>query len=242
MTGAEPITTNIHGAMLTLDISGAAWWAAERTLIVADVHFEKGSALAAQGHRLPAYDTAANLGLLEKLIAQYQPKRLVALGDSFHDRAAGKRIPVAEQQRLNALADKTALIWILGNHDPALPAWLRGEQTAELALGPLVFRHEPQDAPVAGELAGHLHPCARIRGRGLNRPGRSFRRRAFLEDGTRMVLPSFGAFTGGLNALDDAYAPVFPGPFNAWLIGRDIIARAPSTGLIEDRKRLADFA
>ncbi len=239
MTRAEPTHTQVNGATLTLDISGAVWWAAERTLIVADVHFEKGAALAAQGHRLPAYDTAANLKLLEALVAHYQPKRLIALGDSFHDRLAGGRIPATEQARLNALANATHLIWILGNHDPALPDWLRGDQTAELALGPLVFRHEPQEAPAPGELCGHLHPCARIRGKNDRR---TFRRRAFLEDGTRMVLPSFGAFTGGLNALDPAFAPVFNGAFNAWLIGRDVIVRAPSTGLIGDRKRLADSA
>lgn len=239
MTETEQPHISINGAILRPDLSGALWWPDERTLIVADVHFEKGAALAAQGHRLPAYDTATNLRLLEGLITHYQPKRLIALGDSFHDRTSGNRMDDSARASLNALADKTQLVWILGNHDPALPEWLRGDQTAELALDPLVFRHEPQEAPALGEIAGHLHPCARIRS---NRNSRTFRRRAFVEDGTRMILPAFGAFTGGLNACDPAFAPIFKNKFSAWMIGRDVIVRVPSHGLLPDRHRLGSVA
>lgn len=239
MTEAEQPDIEINGARLRPDLSGALWWPEERTLIVADVHFEKGAALAAKGHRLPAYDTAANLKLLTRLVSHYAPKRLIALGDSFHDRASGNRMDEGDRMQLNSLADSAELIWILGNHDPALPDWLRGAQTAALALGPLIFRHEPEEAPAMGEIAGHLHPCARIRS---TQRSRTFRRRAFVEDGTRMILPAFGAFTGGLNACDPAFAPLFKDSFNAWMIGRDVIVRAPSTGLLPDRVRLGSVA
>ena len=94
--------------------------------------------------------------------------------------------------------------WVAGNHDPDAPEGLPGETVREIAIGSLVFRHEPSAVPVAGEIAGHLHPCARIVQR-----GRSVRRRCFASDGRRLIMPAFGAYTGSLNVLDRAYAGLF---------------------------------
>lgn len=205
----------VAGAMLTVLPEGAIWWAHEQTLIVADLHFEKGSSYAAKGIALPPYDTRATLTRLQKLIAGLKPARLIALGDSFHDRAAEARMDESDALALEALTRQTNWTWITGNHDPAPPRRFGGDVHEKLNIGPLVLRHEPQAAPATGELAGHLHPVAAVRVR-----GRRLRRRCVVSDGTRAILPAFGAYAGGLNVLDKAYAELLPGTdFHAWMMG-----------------------
>jgi DNA ligase-associated metallophosphoesterase len=184
----------IAGHELVADAAGALYCARERALIVADLHLEKGSSYAQRGVLLPPYDTAATLLRLAALIGRYNPRVVVALGDSFHDRRAGERIAVADRDRLAALQAGRGWIWIAGNHDPEPPAGLGGEAHTQWRLGPLVLRHEPTAGAAPGELAGHLHPVARV----WSSAGTT-RRRCFVSDGTRCILPAFGAFTGGLN-------------------------------------------
>lgn len=204
----------VNGEALVLDVSGALWWPAERTLVFADLHFEKGSSFARRGQMLPPYDTRATLKRIEALVVRYAPARMIALGDSFHDRDAFQRLDVEEHARLKALTGSAQWIWIAGNHDPALPPWLGGTVTEEVAIGGLVFRHEPQTTPGAGEIAGHLHPCAT-----LTRRGASLRRRCFVSDGMRMLMPAFGAYAGGLDVRELAVRSLFPERFSAYLLG-----------------------
>lgn len=220
-------TMVVNGARLQPDPGAALWWPAERMLIVSDLHLEKGSAMARRGHGLlPPYDSATTLRLLEGLVARYRPARLLALGDSFHDRDAFARLSGEETDRLIALSQRQEMIWITGNHDPEPPADLGGRILAEYRCGPLLFRHEPSPGRVAGEVAGHLHPKARVRGR-----GRSVRARCFVTDGLRLVVPAFGAFTGGLDVTDDAFRPYFPRAFHAWMLLRDRVHPVRSTRL-----------
>jgi DNA ligase-associated metallophosphoesterase len=199
-----------------LDAAGALWLPASRTLIVADLHLEKSSSFARRGMLLPPYDTGATLRALAALIARRQPRRVVCLGDSFHDRHGFSRLCEADLALLCELQGGRDWVWITGNHDPELPAGTEGEILAELALDGLTLRHEPTAAAAPGEVAGHLHPSAKIRGR-----GRAVRCRAFAGDGLRMVLPAFGVLTGGLNVLDRAFAPLFAaGALRPVLIGR----------------------
>jgi uncharacterized protein len=194
----------VNGAELHLDHHGAAWWPAERMLVVADMHLEKGSAFARRGRFLPPYDSAATLARLARLVARHRPRRLVALGDSFHDRRAGERMDGGTMGALQALAAGLDVVWIAGNHDPEIPAGLRGERLGEYREGPLVFRHEPRSGAQAGEIAGHLHPAAKVvsaRG-GVRRP-------AFVTDGMRLVMPAFGAYAGGLNCREPAIERLF---------------------------------
>ncbi len=204
----------VNGEALVLDTSGALWWPAERTLVFADLHFEKGSSFARRGQMLPPYDTRATLKRIEALAACYAPARMIALGDSFHDGDACLRLDTEERARLAALTGSAQWVWIIGNHDPALPSWLGGTMTEEVAIGGLVFRHEPQAAPGAGEIAGHLHPCAT-----LTRRGASLRRRCFVSDGLRMVLPAFGAYAGGLDVREQPLRSLFSESFFAYLLG-----------------------
>ncbi|HEX7777277.1 MAG TPA: ligase-associated DNA damage response endonuclease PdeM [Parvibaculum sp.] len=205
----------VCGASLTVLAEGAVWWEAERLLVVADLHLEKGSSFAARGIALPPYDTRTTLTRLERLIARFAPQRFVALGDSFHDRDAAARMDEGDGARLARLTASTDWIWIAGNHDPVPPRRFGGAVREELNVGPLTFRHEPRPAPATGEIAGHMHPCAAVRVR-----GRRLRRRCVAADGTRAILPAFGAYAGGLNVLDDAYADLLPGfDFHAWMLG-----------------------
>jgi len=219
---AAAATLCVAGVRLLPLAEGALWWAETRTLVVADLHLEKGSAFAARGQMLPPYDTAATLARLAGLVARLEPARAIALGDSFHDIHAGARLGEADRALLRALTGNAEWIWIAGNHDPLPPRDLGGWATSELSIGPLVFRHEPRPGPAPGEIAGHLHPSARIVGR-----GRSIRRRCFASDTRRLVMPAFGALAGGLNVLDDAFRPLFDGkPFHAWMLGEAVHAVA----------------
>ncbi len=211
-------------------IEGALYWPSQKCLIVADLHFEKGSAYAARGVHLPPYDTSATLTRLEELVARLKPDSVIALGDSFHDQGARARIAPSDAARINNLTNACAWTWIAGNHDP-LPEGFGGTIAEEVRRASLTFRHEPAPAPATGEVAGHLHPCAVVQVR-----GRRLRRRCFASDGTRLILPAFGAYTGGLNVCDEAYRPMFAGhDFHAWMMGRDQIVPVSARRLVPDR-------
>jgi hypothetical protein len=198
----EPASLHFNGVTLVADLAGALYWEDERLLIVSDLHLEKGSSFAMRGVLLPPYDTIATLGRLGAVIARFDPKTVIALGDSFHDRDAHQRLSPANRDILGALQARRDWIWIAGNHDPALPQNLGGVVASDVAIGAVTFRHEPTGAK--GEIAGHLHPKARVSTR-----GRSTERRCFASDGERLVMPSFGAYTGGLNIRDAAFAKIF---------------------------------
>lgn len=229
----EPSIT-LCGETLTPDPAGALFWPARATLIVSDLHFEKGSSFAARGVMLPPYDTRATLFRLQALIAKYRPARVVSLGDAFHDRGAEARMDDEDGALLESLLSRAEWLWVLGNHDPEPPARFAAETAIEHRDGPFVFRHEPVDGAAEGEICGHLHPCARIA-----TEGRSLRRRCFAvcASGDRLVMPAMGAFTGGLNILDDAYAGVIRDPV-AWAIGRGGVYPIPANRLAPDPVRL----
>ena len=199
---ARIANVDVAGVSLVADLSGALYWEEERLLVVSDLHLEKGSSFATRGVLLPPWDTIATLGRLGAVIARHNPRTVIALGDSFHDRRAHDRLSASNRDIIAAFQLRRDWIWISGNHDPALPSHLGGVVAQEVAIGPIVFRHEPSGA--SGEIAGHLHPKARVSTR-----GRSMERRCFASDGERAVMPAFGAYTGGLNIRDQAFARIF---------------------------------
>lgn len=204
----------VNGESLLLDACGAAFSPAYSSLMFADLHLEKGSAYARTRQFLPPYDSADTLRRMAQAMARHKPARVIALGDSFHDREAAGRLGAQERALLEDLGRAAHFTWIAGNHDPEPPAWLNGEVVQELRLGGLLLRHEPLAVPQAGEVAGHLHPCASVA-----KWGRSVRRRCFVSDGLRLILPSFGAYTGGLDVGDAAFAALFAGSFHAYMLG-----------------------
>jgi uncharacterized protein len=194
----------VAGECLFADSAGAIFWPEQGLLAVADLHLEKGSSFAKKGVLLPPYDTAATLAMLARLLAHYRPRAVAALGDSFHDGDGPARIADADRSALRQLQRGRDWIWIAGNHDPQPAQDIGGSFVDTLAVGTLVFRHEPSAKGVQGEIAGHLHPLARI-----NRRGRSVARRCFAGDGTRLVMPAFGAYAGGLNVRSRVFSLLF---------------------------------
>lgn len=199
---ARLATIDVAGVAFVADLSGALFWEEQSLLVVSDLHLEKGSSFASRGVLLPPYDTVATLGRLASVIARHDPRTVIALGDSFHDRDAHERLSAPDREAIAGLQARRDWIWISGNHDPALPSDLGGIVASEVAIGGIAFRHEPTGA--RGEIAGHLHPKARVATR-----GRSMERRCFASDGERAVMPAFGAYTGGLSIRDVAFAAIF---------------------------------
>jgi hypothetical protein len=205
----------LAGVTLVADRAGALYWQDEGLLVVSDLHLEKGSSFARRGMLLPPYDTGATLNLLDRLVARYAPRLVIALGDSFHDGDGPARLSDVDRAMLTALQRGRDWLWIAGNHDPEPAEGIGGRFATCIALGPLTFRHEPSRNAPSGEISGHLHPMARIASR-----GRAVARRCFATDGSAMVMPACGAYAGGLNVRHAAFSVVFGSrAFTAHMLG-----------------------
>jgi hypothetical protein len=212
---AQPLS--ICGKHVLADRAGALYWPGERTLIVADLHLEKASAQAERGVLLPPYDTRETLERLAVVIERYKAETVVALGDSLHDRGGAERIAAGDLAALRVLQEDRRWIWVTGNHDPEIGRQLGGEVVNALTLSGLRLVHLPTGGRTTHEIAGHLHPAAR-----LSLYGHTLRRPCFVGNRLRLVLPAFGTFTGGLNVLDPAFLPLFGNDgFGVWMLGQE---------------------
>jgi len=219
---------DLAGEACRADIRGALFLADARILVVSDLHLEKGAAKARRGCLLPPYDTVATLALLERSLDLFSPEAVICLGDSFDDAGGAGAMPDIYREKLSTLMAGRNWFWIEGNHDPDPPQGLGGDTVREMAIGPLSFVHHPSAGNVRGEVAGHLHPGARI-----VRRGRSVRRRCFATDGERLIMPAFGAFTGALNLRDRAFAGLFREEgLVAWALGASQLYRLPARQLL----------
>lgn len=227
--GEGELCMELNGTAVRMRRSGALVIERARALVAGDLHLEKGSSYGARGQLLPPYDTRATLDRLEAETAATDPRTIVLLGDSFHDRKAETRLDAADAEQLRTLSHGRTLVWVVGNHDPEAPTTLGGESAFEVHLEGLTLRHEPRPGPQPGEVSGHLHPCARVAGRSA-----TVRRRAFLTDGARMILPAFGAYAGGLNCRDRAFGGLWSGPVLAGALGRDKVHAVGWGSLIGD--------
>ncbi|MFJ5370020.1 ligase-associated DNA damage response endonuclease PdeM [Bosea sp. CER48] len=214
---------------LVPDLSGALWLPEERTLVVADLHLEKGSAYAARGVMLPPYDSTATLAALAAVVRRQQPARIIALGDSFHDRDAENRLTASTLATLRELQTGRDWLWITGNHDPAISRAMGGDSAETIILSGVTLRHEPDAAANGPEIAGHLHPTAKVRMR-----GRALRRRCFALSRQRCVMPAMGAYAGGLNLRDIAFRPLFRDGLSAHLLGDGRLFRIDPRLLLPD--------
>ncbi len=215
MSARSPFALEHGGETLELDPLGVLHLPGHRCLVVADLHLEKGSAFARRGTLLPPYDTARTLRRLDWAIQRHRPRLVVSLGDAFHDKAGPSTLDAEARRTLAALASGRSWLWVRGNHDPDPPARLGGEAVDRVALGRLHLTHIPEAAPEGtAAIAGHLHPKARLaQARG------SATRPCFAGDPDLLLLPAFGAYTGGLNVLDAAIARHFARGFSAFLLG-----------------------
>jgi DNA ligase-associated metallophosphoesterase len=227
----HPAHLNFQGESLLLDPAGALIWPRHALLAVADLHLEKGSACAGRGQLVPPWDSALTLARLAALMRRYAPRILVALGDSFHDRFAASRLSGADRAMLNAITGAARMVWVLGNHDPVCLPEVAGEYAEGFELEGLVFRHEARGQETGeargratgeargratGEVSGHFHPKARVvtRAAEIMRP-------CFMCGADKIILPSFGAYTGGLDVRSPAIAAHFPAGGRAYLLGKE---------------------
>jgi metallophosphoesterase superfamily enzyme len=201
---------SVCGKLFRADMSGALYWPSEDALIVADLHLEKGSSLAKRGQLVPPYDTRETLQKLATAIDRYDAGTVIALGDSLHDVEASGRIGLEELEILRIMQDDREWIWVTGNHDPKVDERLGGS--------------------VIAEIAGHLHPAAK-----LSMHGYTLRRPCFVGNGRRLVLPAFGTYTGGLNILTDPFEPLFGNDgMHVWMLGQEGLYPVATRLLKED--------
>jgi uncharacterized protein len=182
----------------------ALFWPAREALLVADMHFEKASWFARSGQMLPPYDSMATLESLEALVAHTGAKELWCLGDSFHDSQGPARLPMDVRKRLSRLIGGLRWTWVTGNHDSAMArldafADLGGRIVTEAFVDGILLRHEADANDVRPEISGHFHPKIR-----LSLRGRHLARACFVASRRKMILPAFGALTGGLDARHPA--------------------------------------
>ncbi len=214
-----PSAITFRGEHLLLDPAGVLFWPRLSVLAVADLHLEKGSACAGRGQLVPPWDSHATLARLAALVQRHAPAILVAVGDSFHDAHAATRLSAADRLVLAGIGRDTRIVWVRGNHDPLPPADVGGESCETFVAEGLLFRHQAltqhghPGAP--GEISGHFHPKARV----STRAGEIVRP-CFMTDAHRIMLPSFGAYTGGLDVRSPAIARHFSAGGQAFLLGQ----------------------
>jgi DNA ligase-associated metallophosphoesterase len=183
------------GETFSATTGGALFWPAQKALLVADLHLEKASWFARLGQFLPPYDSHATLTALVGEVERTGATRLYCLGDSFHDSFGCDRLPASARALLAELTGRLDWTWIVGNHDPGFADHCGGRLADEVELGGIVLRHEAVREGQQPEISGHFHPKLRVHLR-----GRQVSRRCFVVSPTKLILPAFGALTGGLDA------------------------------------------
>jgi DNA ligase-associated metallophosphoesterase len=185
----------------SFEVAGEAalYWPAQNALLVSDLHLEKASAYALNGQMLPPYDSIATLEEIAALHTKYKPAKIISLGDNFHDDDGEARLAEPAAALLVDLTCDTEWLWITGNHDRAVSGIWGGETHDEICLSGITLRHEAQRGDPDPEISGHFHPKFRQLLR-----GRMVARRCFVKTARKMIMPAFGALTGGLDAQDSA--------------------------------------
>ena len=201
---------------------GALFWPARRALVVADLHLEKASWFARLGQMLPPYDSLATLADLSALAAATGAAEIWCLGDSFHDREGCDRLPAKAREMLTALTAATRWTWITGNHDPGFADPCGGTIVEEAEVDGLLLRHEADPDEARPELSGHFHPKLRLHHR-----GRNLSRRCFVATERKLILPAFGALTGGLDAHHPEIVRAVGGRAEALVPVEDRLLRFP---------------
>jgi len=217
------------GKAFIADRSGALYWPAEKTLIVSDLHLERGSYLTEDGVVLPPYDTGSAFEKLEEALDRYDPPRVIALGDSFCA-GEGARLTAHDADWLYDLMEDREWFWVSGPDQTPVPEGLGGTIVPQITLGGIKFRSEPVKAPVSHEIAGRMHPVAQI-----SEFGHTVRGRCFVSNGMRLVLPSIGAYSSGANVLDKAFDPLLgnEGVF-VWIVNSGRVSQLASGQLLEE--------
>lgn len=226
------VPLSFAGRHLFVAGDAALWWPERRALLFADLHLEKASFYAAAGQMLPPYDSRATMEALAALVGQTRPERVFCLGDNYHDDGGEARLDPAAAAILQRLTATIDWVWIRGNHDREVSGRWGGRALAELEVGGLLLRHEAESGETRPELSGHFHPKLRMTIR-----GRRIARRCFVRTQAKLIMPAFGALTGGLDVDHPEIARACGGPADALVALKDRLTCFPVNGTAVPRRR-----
>ena len=217
---SSTLEIDFAGQRFVLDAGLGLYWPAKKTLIVSDLHLEKATYLTQFGSPLAPYDTLDTLNRLEVLVKKYQPKALILLGDSFHDRQALQRLEDTARHQLNAIcASVETCHMVEGNHDLGLMTNSALTFRDAIEQDGIVFRHEPEASSLP-QVIGHFHPKLRTSLHGHRLTGK-----VFAVTQSLLIMPAFGTFTGGLDITDNAFTALSGDePFATYIVYRDTVA------------------
>jgi DNA ligase-associated metallophosphoesterase len=216
------VPLSFAGETFFASAAGALYWPARHALLVADLHLEKASWFARLGQLLPPYDSHATLSALADEVGRTGATYLYCLGDSFHDRFGCDRLPADSRALLQDLTSTLDWVWIVGNHDPGFADHCGGRIVEEADVGGILLRHEARGDEGRPELSGHFHPKLRL---SLN--GRRVSRRCFVASDRKLILPAFGALTGGLDVRHPEIVRAISGEAVALVPVADRLLRFP---------------
>ena len=214
------------GSRFIADPSGGLIWPNQKLAVVSDLHLGKSRAIAKHTNQfLPPYDTTATLSKLVLLLENFEVRKILSLGDSFHHHNVG--LLASDIKVLKRLTLNYEWLWIIGNHDPSLPHRLKGRYLDEVSIDNITFRHRASLAPKNPEVSGHFHPVVYVR-----LAGRRIKGRCFIHDKERLILPAFGSYTGGLNVINKEVASLFLAQKKIYICGKKQVYEVPTTNLI----------
>ena len=216
------VALSFAGASFVPQPCGALFWPARNTLLLADLHLEKASFYGVHGQFLPPYDSIDTLTCLIDAVEATGATRVICLGDSFHDAGGIARLAPKARDTLRRLTVELDWLWLTGNHDDASAAALGGRVAVEAVADGIVLRHEAIAGDPTPEISGHFHPKLRLILR-----GRRVVRRCFALTPTKLVLPAYGALTGGLDVADPAFARAVGAPLAALVATPERLLRFP---------------
>ena len=199
------VPLSFAGEEFWLTTGRALYWPREAAVLVADLHLEKASFFAQVGQMLPPYDSRETLERVATAIKETGARRVYTLGDNFHDSAGPERLEPHAGGMLAALTRAVEWVWITGNHDASMEAKAGGTLAEELEIAGVVLRHRALAGETRPELSGHFHPRLQltVHHKRIRRPC-AVVSRGIGNHGGRMILPAFGALTGGMDAADPA--------------------------------------
>ena len=202
-----------------LNKDGSIYWIKNKILILGDLHLEKGSSYASDGNFLPPYDTLDTLIKLTKTLKKYKSiKKIILLGDIFHDANGYYRLNVNEKMIFDHICKKYNIIWIYGNHDESF-APKNVDAFNIYLLNGINFTHIPSNNDMI-EISGHYHPKASFK-----YLGRKITKSCFVIGNNKIIIPAYGSYAGGLNIYSEIYKKYFKNYFNVYAVGSSQIIK-----------------
>ena len=205
----ESIKKNIRGERFIFDKSGSIFLENLKTLIFSDLHLGKSLSFADHGNLIPPFDLDETLLNLKNIIERYKPKRLISLGDSFHENKSIQKMKRKYVYIINNLLRKVDITWIEGNHDSNLlfKDKIQGNFKNFYKLKNFKFVHSKSliDELNLFEFSGHYHPKITLKFNGVN-----YSYKCFILTDNFCILPSFGTYTGGLDIKSNALQKILP--------------------------------